>query len=121
MYRRVIPRDLFNEAKLLKCLGRLALMIHNGLEYPLTFEHYTEIHEGFLIDQDQDSGHLFCRNMIFYLNDNALVLGTNYNSKSQYPLIFEDEELGDVCVFDDDGNFSDEFTSYLNSHHEGTE
>lgn len=28
-YFRVLPRDLFNEAKLLKCVGRLCLLIHD--------------------------------------------------------------------------------------------
>ena len=28
-YYRVIPRDLFNEAKLLKCMGHLCLKIHD--------------------------------------------------------------------------------------------
>lgn len=34
-YQRVIPRDLFNEAKLLKCLGRLSLFIHDGKSPPI--------------------------------------------------------------------------------------
>jgi hypothetical protein len=30
-YNRVIPRDLFNESKLLKCFGQLALLMHDGV------------------------------------------------------------------------------------------
>lgn len=39
-YQRVIPRDLFNEAKLGKCMGRLILRIHD-CETPvhMSFEH----------------------------------------------------------------------------------
>lgn len=33
-YGRVIPRDLFNEAKLLKCMGQLCLRIHNNDNLP---------------------------------------------------------------------------------------
>ncbi len=38
-YTRVIPRDLFNEAKLLKCIGRLVLLIHDGDHNNISFEH----------------------------------------------------------------------------------
>lgn len=41
-YRRVLPRDLFNEAKLLKCLGQLSLMIHDG-KCELRVEHSDEL------------------------------------------------------------------------------
>ena len=37
-YERVIPRDLFNEAKLLKCVGLLVLKIHDG-ENPANVYH----------------------------------------------------------------------------------
>ena len=30
-YTRVLPRDLFNEAKLMKCMGLLTLLIHDEL------------------------------------------------------------------------------------------
>ena len=31
-YTRETPRDLFNESKLLKCLGQLSLIIHNTVD-----------------------------------------------------------------------------------------
>ena len=52
-YRRVLPRDLFNEAKLLKCLGQLALIIHDGQDSAgqtvqgLLFMHVDEMDLGF--------------------------------------------------------------------------
>jgi len=107
-YTRVCPRDLFNEAKLLKCLGRLSLMILDGYS-PLKEIHDTELHDGFCIVQDEADGSIFCENLHFYANGRKLHLFTSLNSKEDYPLMLRGEDE-DVDVFDLTGKyFTDEF------------
>lgn len=105
-YERVIPRDLFNESKLLKCLGRLALLIHDGLPYRLTVLHDRPA-DGFEVEQNTGDGSIYCANLLFYLDGQLLHLSSVYNSKSPYPLTC-DEANGEY-VFDDDGSLSAEF------------
>jgi hypothetical protein len=106
-YRRVIPRDLFNEAKLLKCLGQLALILLDyGDRYPLVLEHDDE---GFLIDQNPDDGNLFCTSLrLYHTSGQEIALSSEYNSKEPYPLCFEYDDLYGP-VFTDDGKFDQEF------------
>lgn len=116
-YTRVIPRDLFNEAKLLKCLGQVSMRLHegNGIDWPLVLEHSDTDDNGFIIDQRQDDGGLFCWNMTFSLRDQVIDLYTVYNSKSNYPMWFEIEGTGTYePLFDDDGWFSNEFVEWCN-------
>ena len=105
-YNRVIPRDLFNEAKLLECLGQLVLQNLVGLEVG-----EPEEGEGFQIELDNMSNVLFCANVDFLYKGEPLVLGIHYNAKDPYPLTFNDVER----VFNDDGTLSPEFKEYLAS------
>lgn len=107
-YYRVIPRDLFNEAKLLKCLGFLVLKIHDGL-IDLNFEH-EDPEEGFKIVQDENSGALSCCNLTFYnKKGEEVIVFSPYNSRGNFPLVFLDSLEEENCVFDDEGNFSEWF------------
>ena len=125
MYTRVIPRDLFNEAKLLKCLGQLSLIIHNGVDEAyfsvpsgLTLEHELGMgpHEsGFLIDQHESSGDIYCTNLFLRADGETIRVHSSLNSKEPYPLCFEDDEGGEGSVFDNDGTFSVEFIDFLES------
>ncbi len=110
MYRRVAPRDLFNESKLLKCLGRLAVLIHDEMAPKgLSFE---QTGGEFRIDQ-RIAGDLYVRSGIkFMLHGKKLRIHSPYNSKEAYPLLCEDKELGEIEIFNDDGSFSDEFLEY---------
>ena len=102
-YNRVIPRDFFNESKLLKCLGNLT--IKNG-----------ELGTGIEIDENgesfdiqlSDDGILFVSNYSFELNGVDLSFGTRYNSKSNYPLVLS-YCYEEVDVFDENGNYTSEF------------
>lgn len=111
-YQRVIPRDLFNESKLLKCLGFIALHIHNRqYDLPLVMN-VKNPKGGFKIEQDQGSGDLYCSNVEFYLDlptPRYIKIATSYNSKENFPLVYEDTSN----VFNEDGKFSDDFLSYL--------
>lgn len=62
-YQRVLPRDLFNESKLLKCIGQLVLLIHDGnCPNGLAFTHHDEDDEPFIIRLMED-GHLTITNI----------------------------------------------------------
>lgn len=113
-YLRVIPRDLFNESKLLKSLGQLCLLIHErlGIRWPLRMELDRE-EEGFVVFQCQNSGNLCCLNLEIVVGGRQVLLASTYNSKKPYPLVFlrDDESEGDVLT--DDGAISQEFAAWL--------
>lgn len=107
-YLRVIPRDLFNESKLLKCLGQLSLIAHDGIDSNRNPARFQIEHDGeaFNIEQDPGTGNLYCSNIQLMVRSEAVFVGSRYNSKSPFPLVFGvDEEP----VFNDDGSLSDEF------------
>ena len=119
-YYRVLPRDLFNESKLLKCLGRLTLMIHDGMAGDLEFDLEKE-ERGFIINQNED-GDLYCKNLFFYYNDEFVHVVSGLNSRGSYPLYFyfEKETNGKLynysreSVFEEDGSFTPEFKECFN-------
>lgn len=107
-YIRVIPRDLFNEAKLLKCFGQLALKVLDGL-----------VPEGLVISIDEngepfqielaDDGYLFIANYETTVNGQPVVFRSLYNSKSNWPFYCTLSEGDEVAVFDERGEFTLEF------------
>lgn len=113
-YYRVIPRDLFNESKLLKCLGQLSLVIHDMVKVPrgLSLELFAE-EDGFRIEQDQDSGALFCANLECACAGKLVTLSCPYNSKDAYPLRYALDDDNEGRVFDDNGAPSDDFRSAM--------
>lgn len=127
-YARVLPRDLFNEAKLLKCLGQLSLLIHDGLgidpawalklihQDPVDSEEYT----GFIIEQNNDDGSIYCANLVLLSRGQVIRLYSPLNSKLPYPLQFFGHRRDggeyptvDDAVFNDNGTLSSEFRSFL--------
>lgn len=103
-YQRVIPRDLFNESKLLKCLGRLSLLVHEGkIPFPIEIEH-TDSHKGFEIKQTID-GDIYVSNLYITINGRGVTLFTPLNNTGVYPLMTEDLDW----VFNEDGTFSNAF------------
>lgn len=117
-YNRVIPRDLFNEAKLLKCLGQLSLIIHDEVGVPrgLKLEHYDSEHAGFQIEQQEQDGALYCANLECLYRGRVVGLRSPYNSKDAYPLQYivgDDEDTG--RVFTHDGALTAEFISAIKS------
>lgn len=114
MYQRVLPRDLFNEAKLLKCLGQLCLQIHEGLAGNLTFE-YLDPEQGFDIYQDQNSGDTYCDNLFFYLNKEIITFSSGINSRENWPLVVNCKE--DIYfVFNKDGKFTEFFKQLIHGY-----
>lgn len=117
-YKRVIPRDLFNESKLLKCLGQLCLIIHEGKDdggytLPEGFEVRHDPELGFLIQQFPGDGSLYCANLRVIFRGRGLGLSSRYNSRDPYPLAVIDDEQGDINIFNDDGTISYEFQWWL--------
>jgi|WetSurMetagenome_2_1015567.scaffolds.fasta_scaffold420015_2 hypothetical protein len=117
-YRRVVPRDLFNESKLLKCLGQLSVNILDGklLAYG-TEDQLEDEDEGFKIDNNED-GDISCSNYHVFTklgkkDRTELYLRSRLNSRLNYPLICETIHNEIIEVFDDKGKFSVEFIKYL--------
>ena len=117
MYRRVVPRDLFNESKLLKCVGQLALLIHDGRDSDgkQTPPCLKVEHEGneFRIDQRQADGGLYVIGLKFKVKSLVLDLYSAYNCKEAYPLICMTEDYEEIEVFHGDGTLTDEFCEYV--------
>lgn len=111
-YKRVIPRDLFNEAKLLKCLGQLCLAIEDSVhDKKVKYFHMDSVEgNGFHIRQDQSDGSFFCSNLVFEVEGYEEVhFFLQQNKDDPYPFFvstIEDEET--YRVFDDKGNLTPE-------------
>lgn len=108
-YTRVIPRDFFNEAKLLKCMGLLSLkildrMLPDGIEI--------EVEENgapFQINLS-DAGDLIVTNYKIIINGDDGIFYTIYNSKENYPFFcYCANDNNDVRVFNEAGVFTEEF------------
>jgi hypothetical protein len=111
-YTRVLPRDLFNEAKLLKCVGRLCLLIHDGLTPAGIFFEMQDL-QPFKIGLIPD-GHLTVTNLKFYIHGKFVMFKTTYNSKSEYPLLADYEDI-EYPVFSNSGSLEPEFIELFNS------
>lgn len=111
-YDRVIPRDLFNEAKLLKCIGQLCLLIHDRENTPteMSFEHNGEPFEIELLPE----GSLTITNIKITIKEIECIFKTTYNSKSNYPLIVA-HGYDEYPVFNDLGQFDEEFIEFCNN------
>ena len=62
-YQLVLPRDLFNQSKLLKCIGRISLYILDNMtpvDINICFSGKDDM---FIIEQDPASGNLFIYNI----------------------------------------------------------
>lgn len=111
-YDRVLPRDLFNEAKLLKCLGQLCMLIHDEL-CNLRVYHNTKYYEGFNIQQDASDGGLFVQNLEFTtLSGMPVCVCVILNARSPYPMLFQ-LHGNEYLLFNDDGQLSAEYFEHL--------
>lgn len=106
-YTRVVPRDFFNESKLLKCMGFLALRILNSeLPEGITIE-IEESGDAFDIGMTQD-GSLTVLNYPVTINGEDVTMKTTINAKDNFPFFCE-IDYTEYLVFDDQGNFDKEF------------
>lgn len=109
-YERVIPRDLFNEANLLKCIGKICLLIEDHM-LDLQCDHAGE---AFQIDQGAD-GETYVTNIAFSTPDGEAVhFYRPLNARASWPLLADiDDENSLIQVFEEDGTLSEEFLSAL--------
>lgn len=114
-YRRVIPRDLFNEANLLKCLGRVALLIEDGKAPDgLQLEH-TNSSRGFAIEQDPGSGDICCTNLALVTQKGGRAFAwRGLNSRDGWSIFINARGDEEIAVFNDDGSFTEEFSQWAN-------
>lgn len=111
-YNRVLPRDFFNEAKLLKCMGQLSLKVLDGLVPNGVFIQFDECDDPFQIDLTE-CGHLWIKNYKITINGVEVKLKIPYNSKQPYPLLCE-LDYEDTPVFTDHGVLTREFVDRFN-------
>jgi hypothetical protein len=113
-YYTVCPRDLFAQAKLLKCLARLSLLIHDGDQgWPVTNWQLDHDGDGFPIRQDPNTGYLSCPTVRVTTHDGEpIYLHTGMPSKEMsadpWPLWADIEVNGAETtgkVFDENGKF----------------
>jgi hypothetical protein len=108
-YRRVIPRDLFNEGNLLKCYGQLYLNLERlGLHGWLR-------HDGsaFEIVMDESSGSLHVANVTFGVGDAVWNLERPLNARGAYPLYLSSGDSDEIEVFNEDGSFTEAMAHFL--------
>ena len=105
-YERVIPRDLFNESKLLKCMGRLVLLVHDGAVPGLDLWH-----DGgpFNIVQDENDGSISVSNVHL----SGMRLHTPVNCREPWPLVLVTDDWEEIAVFEDDGQLTEAFTQHI--------
>jgi hypothetical protein len=109
-YRRVIPRDLFNEASLLKCYGRLFINLETAGLKDVELNHDGE---AFDVRQDASSGGLFVANVVLKVAGKPCRLHRPLNSRDQWPLYLTDDDDEELSVFNEDGSFAEEFVQHM--------
>lgn len=107
-WQLVFPRDLFNYGKVCKSLGRLTMLIEDGLIEGLGFETPSELKLHFYSDGSIVS------NITFFVKSMnvSLLFKSDVNKKTAYNLCldFYGEE---ITVFEDNGELTGEFTDFL--------
>ena len=124
-YARVIPRDLFNEANLLKCYGRLWCLLdetrgHNarlGLD-PAANDGEDYSGAPFDVQQEISDGGISIANIPFRVGGTLYRLYVPLNNRRAWPLwceAFDQEGVPEFCerVFDDDGHLSPQFFALI--------
>jgi len=110
-YIRVIPRDLFNEASLLKCYGRLYILLE---KMNVSARFSSEDVDLFEIEQRDSDGAIFVSNLSLIVGDDTYILTRPLNSRGPWPLYAESENGDDIIgVFDDEGELSPEMKNLL--------
>lgn len=111
-YRRVIPRDLFNEANLLKCYGQMWLNLER-LNLPGAVLEQDDDGGPFHVVQHEESGATTLGNVYFWVNGAEFALHRPLNSRASFPLYLTTEEGDELGVFNDDGTFSADMLAFL--------
>lgn len=111
-YHRVAPRDIFNEANFMKCIGKLTLIMHDtGLE-GITFNQDDYAEFGLPMGLDEYTGGLVVHGM-FVAHGKFLSIHRPINSREPWPVFIEDDDGDSIGIFTDDGELSEEFKQWL--------
>lgn len=87
-YRREIPRDLFNEANLLKCLGQLSLIaLDRGRPETFRVTHRGGGASGFDISQNLSDGSIYCANVQIIIRERLFEHRRPLNCREPWPLL----------------------------------
>ncbi len=112
-YRRVLPRDLFNEANLLKCWGQLWLLLE-GSAAEIAPE-CTD--QPFEVEQNDGDGSIFLRNVQLKVRGHRVPIYRPLNSRAQWPLRAlapeGEEDADEVEVFTEHGTLSADFLKMI--------
>lgn len=112
-YVRVLPRDLFNEADLLKCMGRLWIELDRlGTSRARIVE---EDVPSFVIEQDDSDGSIYVSNVTFEVDGVVHRLRRPLNARRAHPLmdLGPDDDFDPIRIFEDEGSLSDEFMAII--------
>jgi hypothetical protein len=113
-YERVIPRDLFNEATLLKCMGKVCLLIEDRMINLQIREASPSLVNGFDIRQDISSGDIKVANLSITLYGIELEFFTPLNSREPWPLRCTHPDIEDeIEVFNQDGSLNEQFNQLV--------
>lgn len=114
-YTRVLPRDLFNEGNLLKCLGRLWIILESE-----RFENVLFLEESvdrFDVAQDDSDGSLSVRNITLNVRGLPHRLWRPLNSREPWPLFVGtrngEYHIDDILVLNNFGDLTDEAREYF--------
>lgn len=108
-YNKVIPRDLFNEAKLLKCFGWLCMkIVDNQVPVQMDYEYNTSSGDSFKIGLCGPDNSLSIMNIPVIVLGTSIRFKTTYNSKGNFPL-FACYNNADYRVFNEEGEWDEEF------------
>lgn len=116
-YFREIPRDLFNEANLQKCLATASINAETTPGVEVEFLS-SDGYDSFDIYMNEDDGSLRIRNVVVQVHGEIVDVFRPLNSREAYPLLFTIEKDGDydcLKVFTPEGKFSDDFQNYVES------
>ena len=110
---RVLPRDAFNDANLLKCIGKLTLLIEEGHLPGLHYEF--DGADQFDIQQDPGDGSTYVANILFFDEQGEpLEFYRSINSRENWPLrmFYKGDEY---YVFNEDGDIIFDRNKFLSS------
>jgi hypothetical protein len=107
-YRRVLPRDLFNEGDLLKCLGKVWLLTERARAAGFV----EEAVDFFDIVQDPLDGSIYVANLTFRVLGADCRLFRPLNARSHWPLYIQAADF-EIAVFEEDGTFTPEMKALI--------
>lgn len=114
-YARTIPRDLFNEGDLLKCLGRLWIVLEQNPGHRAELSHATG--HIFTIVQDPSDGAISCSTVTLTVDGVVTPLFRPLNSRYAWPLWARTGDLlgdfDDIEVFDASGSLSEDMRKLI--------